>query len=92
MVFERRGKNEDNLLELEFRRVCAGENKHQTPYPFVPEFASKQMNSTGLQFADLVARPIGLAFLKPGQPNRAYEILSTKDLYPTFTQTEFDIP
>jgi hypothetical protein len=92
VVFEMRGKNEDQLLELEFRRVCAGKNKHQVCYPFVPEFASKHTNSTGLQFADLVARPIGVKFLKPDQPNRAYEILATKVLNPTLTQAEFDLP
>ncbi len=92
VVFEMRGKVEDGLLELEFRRIAAGDNKHQKPYPFVPVFASKLANSTGLQFADLVARPIGLSLLRPGQPNRAYEILARKDLHPTFTQAEFDIP
>lgn len=92
VVFEMRGNAEDRLLELEFRRICAGDNKHQVSYPFVPVFASKKANSTGLQFADLVARPIGLAFLRPQQENRAYEILKTKDLNPTLTQTEFDIP
>ncbi len=92
VVFEKRGNAEDRLLELEFRRICAGDNKHQMPYPFVPVFASKKVNSTGLQFADLVARPIGLAFLRPEQTNRAYKILATKDLNPTLTQSEFDIP
>ena len=62
------------------------------PYPFIPIFASKKVNSTGLQFADLVARPIGMAFLRPEQLNRAYQILATKDLNPTLTQSEFDIP
>jgi Protein of unknown function (DUF3800) len=92
VVFEMRGNNEDRLLELEFRRICAGDNKHQVVYPFVPVFASKKANSTGLQFADLVARPIGLHYLRPDQPNRAYEVLATKDINPTFTQSEFDIP
>ena len=92
VVFEMRGHAEDRLLELEFRRICAGDNKHQIPYPFIPIFASKKANSTGLQFADLVARPIGLAFLRPEQENRAYKILATKDLNPTLTQSEFNIP
>ncbi|MDP0492027.1 MAG: DUF3800 domain-containing protein [Verrucomicrobiota bacterium JB023] len=92
VVFEMRGKAEDRLLELEFRRICDGDNKHQRVYPFSPVFASKKCNSTGLQIADLVARPIGLHALKPEQVNRAYDILATKDLNPTFTQTEFNIP
>ncbi len=35
--------------------------------------ASKQSNSTGLQLADLVARPIGTHILRPEQPNRAWD-------------------
>lgn len=94
VVFEKRGKGEDQQLELEFRRICAGENRHQTSYPFVPIMASKQVNSTGLQFADLFARPIGLAFLRPDQVNRAYEIIRSKEINPTnkLTQGELDIP
>lgn len=94
VVFEKRGKNEDGLLELEFRRVCAGANRHQVSFPFVPVFASKQANSTGLQFADLIARPIGLAYLRPQQKNRAYEMLRKKDirLLQPLTQSELDIP
>jgi hypothetical protein len=94
VVFEQRGKNEDQLLELEFRRICSGENRHQKPYPFVPIMASKKVNSTGLQFADLFARPIGLAKLRPEQPNRAYEIIRKKQLTPELplTQGELDIP
>ncbi len=34
--------------------------------------------SSGLQFDDLVARPIGLSTLRPNQPNRAFEILKRK--------------
>ena len=41
-------------------------------------FANKQVNSSGLQLADLVARPIGLSVLRPGQTNRAFEALRRK--------------
>lgn len=78
VVFEKRGNQEDSQLELEFRRICSGDNRHQIAYPFIPIFASKKTNSSGLQFADLVARPIGLAALKPQQDNRAYDILKNK--------------
>ena len=91
VVFEKRGNKEDELLELEFRRICAGANQHETTYPFSPIFASKKANSSGLQFADLVARPIGLHSLKPEQPNRAYDIIKNKDLNPELEQSEFDI-
>ena len=38
------------------------------------------MNSAGLQLADLIARPIGLNYLKPQQGNRAFEIIKDKIL------------
>ncbi len=91
VVFEERGKLEDGQLELEFRRLCNRENKHGIEYPFVPVFASKKANSSGLQFADLVARPIGLHGLRPEQPNRAYEILRKKALEPKMTQSTLDL-
>ena len=34
--------------------------------------------SSGLQLADLVARPIGLHVLRLGQPNRAFDVLKQK--------------
>lgn len=34
--------------------------------------------SSGLQLADLVARPIGLSVLRPGQDNRAFDVLKNK--------------
>lgn len=78
VVFEQRGKKEDTELELEFRRMCAGENSEGRKYPFVIKFANKQINSAGLQLADLVARPIGLSYLRPGQSNRAFDALKPK--------------
>ncbi len=36
---------------------------------------NKQCNSIGLQLVDLVARPIGINYLKPEQNNRAYSII-----------------
>lgn len=78
VVVECRGKKEDAELELEFRRICAGENRFGDPLPFEVVFADKKTNSTGLQLADLVARPIGLSVLRPGQANRAFEALRRK--------------
>jgi hypothetical protein len=75
VVFESRGKKEDDDLELEFRRM-------KDALPARPNvdivFASKGANHCGLQFADLIARPIGLHVLRPHQPNRAYDTLSTR--------------
>lgn len=82
-VFEKRGKTEDNLLELEFRRICGGQlrvgwkNFKFDKIKFNPIFADKKSNSTGLQLADLTARPIGLNYLRPTQTNRAFEIFKS---------------
>lgn len=85
VVFESRGAKEDQELELEFHRICH-ENKqwgHKrqkdfTQITFESCFAKKLSNSTGLQLADLVVRPIALKKLRPDQPNRAYEIIKPK--------------
>lgn len=78
VIFECRGKKEDNELELEFRRMCDGANRLGTDLPFDIVFANKQANSTGLQLADLVARPIGMSVLRPDQENRAFDVLKRK--------------
>ena len=78
VVFEKRGSREDNDLELEFRRVCDGANRFGIHLPFDIVFASKKINSGGLQFADLVARPVGLSVLRPDQDNRAFNVLKEK--------------
>lgn len=78
VVVERRGKKEDNELELEFRRMCDGANRLNISLPFNVCFADKKVNSAGLQLADLVARPIGMHVLKPQQDNRAFDVLRQK--------------
>ncbi len=78
VVVEQRGKKEDKELELEFRRICDGENKFRKNLPFKIRMANKTANSSGLQLADLVARPIGRHILRPDQPNRAFEVLRPK--------------
>ena len=78
VVVESRGAKEDRDLELEFRRICDGENRWNRRLPFRIVMADKKTNSSGLQLADLVARPIGLAVLRPGQTNRAFDVLRSK--------------
>ncbi len=78
VLVESRGKIEDNELELAFRRIKDG-----TPYvESMPNlnivFMDKKHNSAGLQFADLVAHPIGRHHIKPAQPNLAYKTIETK--------------
>lgn len=78
VVFERRGEKEDKELELEFRRICDGANRRNISLPFTIIFGDKRVNSSGLQLADLVARPIGLSVLRPTQTNRAFDVLKRK--------------
>ncbi|SNB52602.1 Protein of unknown function [Arboricoccus pini] len=84
IIFESRGKAEDNELEQEFRRITDNQNDwgykkmNFKSVTFKPLFIQKAANSTGLQLTDLVARPIGAHYLRPSQPNRAYEIVSQK--------------
>lgn len=78
MVVECRGKKEDNELELEFRRICDGANRLGISLPFDVIFADKKVDSPGLQLADLVARPVGMSVIRPGQENRAFEVLKRK--------------
>jgi len=78
VVVECRGPKEDKDMELEFRRICDGANSMGFSLPFEIVFADKKTNSSGLQLADLVARPIGLHVLRPDQANRAFDMLVKK--------------
>ncbi|MBN1540766.1 DUF3800 domain-containing protein [candidate division KSB1 bacterium] len=78
VIFEARGKSEDQRLELEFRRKCGGDNYFKKILPFEIMIVDKKANSEGLQIADMTARPVGLFVLRPGQPNRAFDILKGK--------------
>lgn len=78
VVVECRGKKEDSELELEFRRICDGDNPSGKHLPFDIVFADKKTNLAGLQLADLVARPIGVNYLRPGQPNQAFDLMKMK--------------
>ena len=78
VILECRGKREDDELELEFRRVCAGGNYRNEVFPMDPRFVPKAANVPGLQIADLIARPIGRHVLAPDQPNRAFQVIQKK--------------
>lgn len=78
VVFESRGTKEDSDLELQFRRLLALSNVEGMNATFSFKVAEKLTNSSGLQIADMVARPIGLHVWKPQQANRAFEIVSQK--------------
>ncbi len=78
LIFECRGRKEDAELELEFRRIgdLGDANKSLAQLEII--FADKKTNLTGLQLADLVARPVGLSYLRPSQPNQAFDRLKPK--------------
>lgn len=78
VIVEKRGKKEDDELELVFRRICDGANYFNKPMLFNLVMIDKRTNSAGLQIADLTARPIGIKTLRPTQLNRAYDIIKTK--------------
>lgn len=78
VIVEKRGKREDEGLELSFRRICDGANYLNKKLPYDLVMIDKKANSTGLQIADLTARPIGVKTLRPKQPNRAYDIIRQK--------------
>lgn len=82
---EKAGKGkEDAALELEFRRIVAADHylqklKYKPAMPcFDIVFASKLANSTGLQIADMIARPLALHAFRPEQDNRAYPLIADK--------------
>jgi len=83
---ESRGKKEDGELREEFDRICSGKsalsfNSHLPSQIFSKmrlDFYKKEENIVGIQLADLIARPIGIKYLRPNQQNRAYEIICRK--------------
>ncbi|MCV3239219.1 DUF3800 domain-containing protein [Mesorhizobium sp. ZC-5] len=78
-IFEKRGTKEDQDLELEFRRIVDGANDLRIRFPeFNIHFSDKRTNSTGMQIADLTARPIGLKIVRPTQANRSYDAIAMK--------------
>lgn len=78
VIVERRGTREDKELELSFRRIRDGANYLSKKLPYELVMIDKKANSTGLQIADLTARPIGIKTLRPNQPNRAYDVILQK--------------
>lgn len=66
------------------QRITAGQHQLQASDgsdampQFEIVFASKMTNSSGLQIADLIARPTGLSVLRPEQVNRAFEVIKEK--------------
>ncbi|MDO5657624.1 MAG: DUF3800 domain-containing protein, partial [Paracoccus sp. (in: a-proteobacteria)] len=86
LIAESRGASEDLALELAFNRIISGvrigdymTGDPEARFRWAIVFADKRSNSAGLQVADLVARPLGLDYLNPTQPNHAAEIINAKE-------------
>lgn len=87
IIVESRGKNEDQDLELQFRRIIqpsllnmgANSLRYQLAgVPYELRFTKKTANMAGLQLADMTARPIGRYVMDPSQPNRAMDTIKDK--------------
>lgn len=74
LIVEQRGSTEDRQLESAFQTFANGEKRLSLKLIL----ADKKINSAGLQLADLVARPVGLSLIRPGQSNRAFQIIRGK--------------
>jgi len=84
IVIEERGAKEDKKLEVEFRKICSNDrnwgykNNDFSTMQFDLIHSNKKSNSSGLQLADLIARPIALQVLRSSQPNRAFDVFNFK--------------
>jgi hypothetical protein len=85
ILIEARGIKEDKEIQLEFLQICNNERNwgfkksdfQQLSFKMIP--VDKKSNSTGLQLADLIVRPIALRNFRPLQLNNTYEILQAKE-------------
>ena len=77
IVIESRGsgKGGDGELDYAFQRIQARNTDGNKNPGLEIKFADKKTNATGLQIADLTARPIGLHCIRPEQPNRAWDLV-----------------
>lgn len=71
LTFEARGMKEDKELQTAFQNYCKEFDMSMNIIP-------KINNCVGLQFADLIARPIGRYVINPAQQNRAFNIIKNK--------------
>lgn len=78
VIFESRGKKQDIELKLEFNRFMESSQTNGMNIDLNFLCVSKQVNSTGLKLADMVARPIGRHTLNSEQENRAWDIIKHK--------------
>lgn len=78
VIVESRGPKEDRELQYAFQRLLDLDVPPGIKGAFELLSANKSSNCLGLQLADLVARPIGIRYLRPDQTNRAFEVIKPK--------------
>ncbi len=87
IVCESRGKTEDKILKKEFEQILEDSSFQGSSLNFELVIANKRVNSTGLQIADLTARPIAYKIIHPDKNNHPYEIIQDKikkiDVFPS---------
>ncbi len=77
IIVESRGKKEDQQLQVAFERFARSDLRaRHLSVKLV--FVNKKANSAGMQFSDLVARPIGQHVLNPTSGSRAWQIIEPK--------------
>jgi hypothetical protein len=69
---------EDRTLETEFQRIMDSTRVRGMRETLSFACAPKSANSSGLQIADMTARPIGLHVLRPQQAKRAWDLIGPK--------------
>ena len=87
IICESRGKTEDKILKKEFEQILEDSSFQGSSLNFELVIANKRVNSTGLQIADLTARPIAYKIIHPDKNNHPYEIIQDKikkiDVFPS---------
>lgn len=78
VIVESRGAKEDADLAETFDRTLQGLEIKSLGNTFRLRFVPKSINSTGLQLADMIARPVGISQLRPNQENRAWKAIQSK--------------
>lgn len=73
-AFESRGPKEDRKLIESLEDIFWARRDPRV----IVKFVQKAFASTGLQIADLLARPIGLSIIRPNQSNRSYDLIRAK--------------
>lgn len=81
VIAEARGKQEDNALQASFYKLLSQGTHYNEAERFRKlvcpiSFRRKNDNIAGIQLADLCAHPIARRVLRPGEANRAFDVVA----------------